>query len=300
MKNFTQKLLKTLPSIAIAILIGVTVTYAAPGSKLTPPSSVSNTMYSITDIFNLSTGQTATLGAGEIETTPSLTETGKTLTEVYTTISDEIVKLTPSVLLSGNTIFGVEGEATAGVDTSDADATAEDIISPKTAYVNGVKLTGTATAGAPAPVFAVADVNQYDCSWFTTMTDPTQPGVTSAQICAFNTGCSWVSSACTGGVKTGKTYMSWYAGKAACANSTEGGQTAGTWHLPTYGQLVDHYVNNNTSGGTPPTGFSPDLYWSVTTCSNITDYAYNVNMGGGNADCGDKYYGGYNRAHCSR
>lgn len=117
MKKFTNKLLKTLPYIAIAILVGVTVTYAAPGSKLTPPASVTNTMYSLTDIFNLSIGTTADEGTGTIETTPALTETGKTLTEVYIAISDEIAKLTPEVLLSGNTIFGVEGTATSGPAT---------------------------------------------------------------------------------------------------------------------------------------------------------------------------------------
>ncbi len=262
-----KKYLKTLPYLLIAILVGVTIVYAAPGSKLTPPGAVSNTMYSLTDIWNLATGTTAIEGTGAIETTPSLAETGKSLTDVYTAISGEIAKLTPSVLLSGNTIFGVEGEA---------------------------------TAGTPAPVFASADVNSYDCSWFTTMTDSTQPGVTSAQICAFNTGCSWVSNACTGGVKTGKTYVSWYAGKAACANSTEGGQTAGTWHLPTYGQLVDHYVNNNTSGGNPPTGFAGGNYWSGTTYPGGTSNGYYVSMIDGYAGLDNKSSEYAYLARCSR
>jgi hypothetical protein len=291
MKNFTQKLLKNLPYLLIAILVGATAVYATPGSKLTPSGPVSNTMYSLTDIWNLATGTTAIEGTGAIETTPSLAETGKSLTDVYTAISGEIAKLTPSVLLSGNTIFGVEGEATAGVDTSDADATAEDIISPKTAYVNGVKLTGTAVAGTPAPTFASADQTTYNCSSFTTMTDPTRPSITSADICGYNTGCSWNSgtSQCDGGEQTGQTYMTWYAGKASCASSTEGGQTAGTWRLPTYGELVDHYVNNNQSGGAP-LSFQSAFYWSSTTYPSSTDNAYVVGMGSGDAFSGGKYY----------
>lgn len=53
------------------------------------------------------------------------------------------LNLTPDKLVKGNTILGVEGTAESGIDTSDADATAHDIIESKTAYVNGEKITGT-------------------------------------------------------------------------------------------------------------------------------------------------------------
>ena len=53
------------------------------------------------------------------------------------------IGLTADKIVSGNTILGVEGAAeTSGIDTSDANATANDIVEGKTAYVNGEKITG--------------------------------------------------------------------------------------------------------------------------------------------------------------
>lgn len=252
MKKYLEKSIY----IIIALLIGVSTVYAT--SKLTPPETVTNTMYSLTDIYNLSTGTTTTEGSGTIQTTPgTISETGKTLTEVYTAISTEVAKLSSSILAIGNTVFGVVGEA---------------------------------PAATPAPIFASADAMTYNCSWFTDMTDPddeTEIPVTSAQICGYNTGCSWVDGACTGGERTASNgYMTWYAAKQVCDRSEEDGIS--TWRLPTNFELLTYYMENNVNGNPPPAtentdAFESDSYWSGNTYQGPTysNYAYYVNMSNG-------------------
>ena len=58
--------------------------------------------------------------------------------------------LKPENLRAGVTCLGVEGTMTGGVDTSDATATPDDVISGKTAYVDGVKIEGTIFDARPA------------------------------------------------------------------------------------------------------------------------------------------------------
>lgn len=55
----------------------------------------------------------------------------------------QVIGLTSDKIVEGNTILNVAGTAKLGVDTSDATATAEDIVVNKTAYVNGKKVIGT-------------------------------------------------------------------------------------------------------------------------------------------------------------
>lgn len=55
-------------------------------------------------------------------------------------------KIIPENIKKDITIFGVTGSLTGGLDTSDATALPEDIINPKTAYVNGQKITGSIIA----------------------------------------------------------------------------------------------------------------------------------------------------------
>lgn len=59
--------------------------------------------------------------------------------------STEQAKIVSGNIKSGVTILGVSGSS-AVVDTSDADATSANVLSGKTAYVNGSKITGSMTA----------------------------------------------------------------------------------------------------------------------------------------------------------
>lgn len=67
-------------------------------------------------------------------------ELQNTLNEI---LQDKNTNLKPENLKAGVTCLGVEGTATTGIDTSDATAVADDIINPKTAYVNGEKIIGS-------------------------------------------------------------------------------------------------------------------------------------------------------------
>ena len=82
-----------------------------------------------------SDGQTSTLFKQGSQTSISI------LKEEQPDLANAI-GLTSDKLVSGNTILGIEGTATQGIDTSDATATADDIVRSKTAYVNGEKITG--------------------------------------------------------------------------------------------------------------------------------------------------------------
>jgi hypothetical protein len=85
----------------------------------------------------------------EIDLKPNVSSTWavNNTTQLSTPISEEFIAgtidLTADKIVKGETVLGIEGTAETGTDTSDATATAEDIVEGKTAYVNGEKLEGT-------------------------------------------------------------------------------------------------------------------------------------------------------------
>ena len=76
-------------------------------------------------------------------TTSIIRNNSKVASEVYSaTTANAGSSLISNYILNGITIGGITGKMDV-LDTSDATATPEDIAMGKTAYVNGVKITGT-------------------------------------------------------------------------------------------------------------------------------------------------------------
>ena len=64
-------------------------------------------------------------------------------TNLQEILQEKQEKIIPENIKKGVNILGVTGTMNSGIDTSDANATANDITIDKTAYVNGQKITGT-------------------------------------------------------------------------------------------------------------------------------------------------------------
>lgn len=86
-------------------------------------------------------------------TTNQTIAAGKYLTGAQTIAGDE--NLVSGNIAEGVSIFGVTGTYSGGTDTTDATATANDILSGKTAYVNGIKISGNIAIYEP-PVLPYA------------------------------------------------------------------------------------------------------------------------------------------------
>lgn len=107
MKKYTQKLLKILPYIAISLFVGVVSVHAG---NLTPPGSPTKTMKSLSDLYELINTGTNTPST-DFTTPVSVVPTMYSLNDIYDLMAIRISDIDPNTIITGNTIFGVDGEA---------------------------------------------------------------------------------------------------------------------------------------------------------------------------------------------
>jgi len=258
-----------------------------------------------------SAGLTGTMvNVGTQNITPSTTT--HTITAGYHDGSGVVAtdaNLVTGNIKSGATIFGVAGK-TEVVDTADANAVASEITISKTAYVNGVKITGTA-AGLPL-VSKTGQTISYDAAgavvnpkvstnaddgYYEKGVANTAPRFTDngdGTVTDNNTELIWLKNANAFGTQI------WATALTTCntlANGTAGltdGSVAGDWRLPNVNELQSlcnyGYVTpalSNAAGnakwtaGDPFTGVQSGYYWSGTTYAGNTAYAWVVYLRSG-------------------
>lgn len=133
--------------------------------ELTVYTIYGHTLGGIADAIRNKTGETRTMTPKQMaESIMKLNVRGELKLEglTVTPTGEEIVKvpptgvdgfgivtvegdqnLTPENIKEGISVYGVVGTHSDGIDTSDATATPDDLMKDATAYVNGVKITGT-------------------------------------------------------------------------------------------------------------------------------------------------------------
>ena len=284
MKNFTQKLLKSLPYLVISILVGFTAVYAG---NLTAPSPVANTMYSLEDIYNLATDNTeADIGEGNIPETPSTVEsTGVTLTQVYEAVA-EALNGAGGIDLSGmyngsSSTFDIDGGSQANGGVDDANYSGWDTGNynpPSDRYETewtdctlANNYCGTGDEGAQAKDEATGLVWSYPLHGVGGATFDTSDQATLTTGCPDN--CAYWNT---------DTYYSWDGSNEN--NSTMTAQAlcqskGANWYLPHQKQLMQAYIDGSY-GNLEPLGVDR-LYWSATTVSNVETYAWSVLLSDG-------------------
>ena len=264
-----NKILKIVPYIVIALLVGVTVSYAG---SLTPPGAPAQSMYKLSDLYEL-----INTGANTPDTTfttpGTISATMNSIEDIYDLMTTKISAIDGTQILTGTTIFGVGGSASAG----------------------GLPKTGQVLC------YGITDNSSQNPCLDGTNTDGGQDGYyqkglpTSGSRFVDNaddtvsdnaTGLMWKKcsegqsgASCTG---VGST-LSWRDALAICEADTTAGFT--NWRLPNSLELISLvYYGNVIGSGTPviDTSVFPNTvagssyYWSSTTYNESFNEALNI------------------------
>ena len=185
-------------------------------------------------------------------------------------------------LIAGNlrknvTILGVTGSLEEGVDTSDANATAGDILSGKTAYVKGSKITGNIPSVAAKTV---------------TPSTSAQTAVSAGNYCSGNitvgaipnqqNGGTWTPSSSAQTMVAANKYLKTAVVVAAIPNQTDGGAKYATTTAQTIATAGKYITSNITLGALSQSNLSSAniLRGKTITISNGSSNVWSV--GGSN------------------
>jgi hypothetical protein len=246
-----KKIFKIVPYLVIASLVGFTAVYAT--SKLVPPGAPANTMYSLEDIYNLAHGTPTSIGTGPfVAGTLPVSETGKTLTEVYTAVSDALASGGGLLKTGQTTCYDVSGNPIA-----DCTGTGQD---------------GEFQKGKPASGPRFVDNTNG------TITDSTT-GLTWQKCTQGQTGTNCDGSGSADDYNA--TTMDWPTALTTCNTDATNG---GGWRLPNIRELesiVDYSVKPDPSPApilAIDTTFFPNtvsaFYWTSTTYEYPSDQSY--------------------------
>jgi hypothetical protein len=235
------KVIVTSLVLALFVIAFTTLTYAG---NLTPPGAPANTMYTLTDLYDLASagGATTTEGSGGLPATPGATSsTFYTLTDIYEAIAGEINNLASTTLATGTSAFGIDG----------------------TAYLGGVVTTGQDTcyntSGTLIGCSGTGQDGESQAGLAFSYTDNGDDTVTDN-----NTGLVWEQTYST-------TTRTWQQALDYCNNNVPGLPGTG-WRLPNVKELFS-LVDFGISGSakidlTAFPGTPASIFWSATTYPN--------------------------------
>ncbi|MFZ3011702.1 MAG: DUF1566 domain-containing protein [Minisyncoccia bacterium] len=266
-----NKILKIVPYLVIAILVGVTVSYAG---SLTPPGAPAQSMYKLSDLYELI--NTGTNTPDTTFTTPgTISATMNSIGDIYDLMVSKIDDIDGTQILTGTTIFGVGGSASAGGLPK----------TNQTLCYNAAGATITCTDGDTA-------LGGQD-GYYQKGIAPAYVDNSNGTISDGATGLMWkkcsegkTGVSCETGADTTKT---WTEALAVCEADTTGGYT--DWRLPNIRELLS-IVDYGTAEPAINSLFNSqsDYYWSSTTYlyPGFQNFAWNVGFHDGYANGDDK------------
>ena len=257
--------MKTLEDIYQRVVAGT----AAGSHNLTPASSPAGTMHTLSEIFNAIPNVDysqildtySLMGATGTIPTLTLSDATTTVSAGYYEASDLSTvdtDLSAGNIVSGTTIFGVEGSAETGGG-------------------GGVPKTGQTTS------YADYDDGYYEKGLPTSGDHYTNNG--DGTITDNVTGLEWVANPTAAGV--GGTY-SWADAITACEGLTYAGHS--DWRLPNVKELQSIVDFSRVGPAIDTTYFTSqsDLYWSSTTVADGAGFAWRVHFSNGGVYLGGK------------